>query len=188
MKSYHILPCDDLAEIQRHTLAWVDHNQSDLWQRADLWHFVDGAKFLADSPCVTHWLRTLKLVPRGISFTVLTREDPDVNIHIDEPPSVCKINVPILNGAHTHNVWYRVPQHLLDDPQHRKINRFGKHFHTFPPHTATEMTEIARVECVVPILFNSQQAHTVQLEEGAQLPRLVLSIALVREPVELLAD
>ena len=91
-----------------------------------------------------------------MSFTVWNEEIQTVP-HVDEPPVVAKINVPVLNTKDTYNVWF-------DENKN----------------------EIDRVECTKPIVLRSDIMHTVEMGKDAKYPRIQFSFCFYNEPLHLL--
>lgn len=159
MNSYKILECDNLAGISRELYEFLeDKKQLD---RPDIqfWNFLTKQDLFDLTKRAKHtveWFCDMGLKIREGSFTIWN-EKIKTSPHVDAPPVVAKINIPVLNTRDTFNVWF-------DDNQ----------------------KEIARVECIHPIVLRSDILHTVELGPDAVLPRIQMSFCFFNEPIHYL--
>ena len=156
MKCYVTLPTDSI-----HVISQGIHNHlqthSDVLTTTNYgWHFIDCKKLLSSVPELLEFFRQLNLIPRHAAVTVIT-DNTHLPKHIDEPPVVAKINLPVINTQGWANRWYQDGEliaELLDMDQ--------------------------------PIVFNSQIAHSVEKLTAIEMPRVVASFTFYNEPVDLL--
>ena len=187
MKPYHKLECPDLESIQKEALVWLTerYNLSDQSSlETDLWLKLDTKSFLKSNPTLIAWFRELNLTCREVAITVIN-DYKGAGLHIDELPTVSKINIPILNYQHVINEWYRVPENLMSmvNPM---INRFGSAFYFLGSVDIEKCDLIGSVELQKPMVFNSQIPHRVVCKPEARFPRVVLTCMFFNEPVEYL--
>ena len=159
MKCYKILECKNLHKVSTELLDFL--GQKKQLQRTDIkfWNFLskqDLFDLTRNCEQTVKWFDGLGLRVREGSFTIWN-EKIKTSPHIDAPPVVAKINVPLLNTKNTYNLWF---------------DRDGK--------------EIDRVECVHPIVLRSDILHTVELAPNAKLPRIQMSFCFYKEPIEYL--
>ncbi len=159
MKSYFILDCPRLQKIQDSLYGYYKGITANN-PPTKFWTHLTRRE-ITDYMSIPNleikkWFDSMNLKVRAISFT-LYNEQFDCGIHRDEPPVVAKVNVPVLNTRDTYNVWY-------DD----------------------DSNEIARVECVRPIVLRSDILHTVDIGKDAVYPRLQFSFCFYNEPLHLL--
>lgn len=183
MKPFSILQCDNLADIQKETLDFVDRNHAEILKEKSLWHKINTKEYITNCKQLTKWTNSLKLKIREVSFTVVLN-DTKVDIHVDEPPTMAKINVPILNTERTFNQWFDIPK--SDYKKHRQINQFGEYYYNFKNYDLKNAKLIGEVELLRPIVFNSALPHNVKLTEQSKFPRLVLSVMLFKDPINFL--
>lgn len=182
MKSYHVLGCDPLAEIQSHTMDYIHNRRPEMLDESDLWHKADTPEFLGACAPLVRWTRELGLRIREVAFTV-SHSGTVVNPHIDEAPVLAKVNVPILNTRHTYNRWYDVPQQVMQDPRHRRTNSFGRSYHSFQ---GVALRQVDELELTSPAVFNSARAHDIAFTERSTYPRVVLTCMFHDEPKKFL--
>jgi len=120
------------------------------------WNFIDCKRLLLTVPELVNFFKLHKLLPRHAAVTVVT-ESSHLPRHIDELPVIAKINIPVINTAGWANRWY------VND---------------------TVIAELMGMR--LPIVFNSQIEHSVDLIDATQLPRVVASFTFHNEPLELL--
>lgn len=159
MKSYKILECKNLEIISNELYNFLKDREQ--FQRKDLqfWNFLskkDLYELSIRSTYTMAWLASLKLKVREGSFT-MWNDKIQTRPHVDAPPVVAKINVPVLNTKDTYNIWF---------------NNDGD--------------EIDRVECIHPIVLRSDILHTVELGPYAKLPRIQMSFCFYEEPIKYL--
>lgn len=159
MLSYKILECDNLQDISKELYAWLLDNRELSREDIRFWNFLDKQKlFDLTKKCeiTMSWFESMNLKVREGSFTIwneFIRTSP----HVDAPPVVAKINVPVLNTEDTYNVWFD-----------KKGN------------------EIDRIECIDPIVLRSDILHTVEIGKKASLPRIQMSFCFYNEPIKYL--
>ena len=156
MKCYATLPVDNMQVISQGIYQYLQ-THSDVLTSTDYgWHFIDCKKLLSTVPELLDFFRQLNLIPRHAAVTVIT-DNTHFPRHIDEPPVIAKINLPVINTQGWANRWYqdnKLIAELLDMDQ--------------------------------PIVFNSQIAHSVEKLTAIEMPRVVASFTFYNEPVDLL--
>lgn len=120
------------------------------------WHFVDCPALLKSVPELAEYFQQLKLYPRHSAVTIVVNDD-SLPLHVDEPPVIAKINMPVLNTKGWSNRWFDGDQ-LIDE----------------------------LVDQTQPIVFNSQIPHCVVQIGEVDVPRIVASFTFHNEPLELL--
>jgi hypothetical protein len=121
MKPYAELECDDLGIIQRDIYNFL-LDQTELGS-SDYknWQFLETKKLISATPRLAKFFLKYKLYIRNAAVTVLYEDLP---LHLDEPPMVAKINIPIKNTQGWVNRWYDVSKEVIE--QLPKIhNQFG---------------------------------------------------------------
>lgn len=161
MKRFKILECNNLQSISDELYSFLKLKKQ--IERSDLqfWNFLDKKdlfELTVNCPLTMRWFEIQKLKIREGSFTIWN-EKITTSPHVDAPPVVAKINIPVLNTADTYNVWFD-----------------------------TDMKETDRVECVYPIVLRSDVLHTVELGANACLPRIQMSFCFFNEPIHQLMD
>jgi len=120
------------------------------------WNFVDCKKLLATNTELKYFFKQHKLIPRHAAIT-LVENNSHLTRHIDELPVVAKINFPVINTSGWANRWY-VDGVLVAELLDMKL----------------------------PIAFNSQIEHSVEIIDAHHLPRIIASFTFHNEPIELL--
>ena len=120
------------------------------------WNFIDCLKLLAQNAELVAFFKQHRLIPRHAAVTIVD-SDRHLPKHIDELPVVAKINMPVINTQGWANRWY-VDNRLV-----------------------AELLDMR-----LPIVFNSQVEHSVELVNARQLPRIIASFTFHNEPLELL--
>jgi len=120
------------------------------------WNFIDCKRLLSQNPELVNFFKLHKLLPRHAAITVVT-ESSHLPRHIDELPVIAKINIPVINTRGWANRWY------VND---------------------TVVAELMDMQ--LPIVFNSQIEHSVDLINAEQLPRVIASFTFHNEPMDLL--
>jgi hypothetical protein len=120
------------------------------------WNFVDCKRLLSQNTELVNFFKLHKLLPRHAAITVVT-ESSHLPRHIDELPVIAKINIPVINTRGWANRWY------VND---------------------TVVAELMDMQ--LPIVFNSQIEHSVDLINAEQLPRVIASFTFHNEPMDLL--
>jgi hypothetical protein len=159
MKCFYILECKELEKISNELYTFLDKKELLKKSNLQFWNFLNKKELfdlLSSSPVLTEWFTKLKLRVREGSFTVWN-DRIQTSPHVDAPPVVAKINIPVLNTKNTYNIWY-------DENQN----------------------EIARVECIRPIVLRSNILHTVEVSNEALLPRIQFSFCFYDEPLNYL--
>lgn len=159
MKCYKILECKNLPKISQELLKFLERKKQ--LQRTDMkfWNFLskrDLFDLLQNCKLTKKWFEDLGLKVREGSFTIWN-EKIKTTPHVDAPPVVAKINIPVLNTKDTYNIWF--------DKDHQEIDR---------------------VECIHPIVLRSDILHTVELGSRAILPRIQMSFCFYKEPIQYL--
>lgn len=185
MKPCHELECHNLADIQAQTLDYIT-TRTDLLQNTDtgFWNKINTVDFLKRSPALLRYFASLKLSVKETALLVLHHSEP-LKLHIDEPPSVCKINIPILNTQDTYTCWYRIPEHMIQEAP-SFVNPFGVTLPDYGQLDLSKLELLAEVEVVRPVVFNSQIPHMVRVGADAKLPRIMLACMLFQEPIHYL--
>ena len=159
MKHFYVLDCPYLQKIQDSLYGYYKSITANK-QVIDFWNNLSRQQvkdYLAIPNLeIVKWFDGMDLRIRDISYTVTTM-DVFTSPHVDEPPVVAKINIPVLNTNDTYNVWY---------------NEDG--------------SEIDRVECVKPIVLRSNVKHSVEMGRNATYPRIQFSFCFYNEPLHLL--
>lgn len=159
MKCFYILECKELEKISNELYTFLDKKELLKKSNLQFWNFLNKKELfdlLTSSPVLTEWFTKLKLRVREGSFTVWN-DRIQTSPHVDAPPVIAKINIPVLNTKNTYNIWY-------DENQN----------------------EIARVECIHPIVLRSNILHTVEVSKEALLPRIQFSFCFYDEPLNYL--
>jgi hypothetical protein len=120
------------------------------------WNFIDCKQLLSHNPELVNFFKLHKLLPRHAAITVVT-ESRHLPKHVDELPVIAKINIPVINTRGWANRWY------VND---------------------TVVAELMDMQ--LPIVFNSQIEHSVDLVDAEQLPRVIASFTFYNEPMDLL--
>jgi hypothetical protein len=187
MKPYHELECALLPDIQFEALDWLQkrYDLSDqLSLKTDLWLKIDSQSFLKSNTALISWFRELKLICREVAITVVN-DMSGATLHIDELPTLSKINIPIINYQHVVNEWYHVPGDLMVSVT-PVMNQFGSEFYNLSSIDISQCELVGNIELRTPIVFNSQIPHRIVCQSGAKFPRIVLSCMFYNEPTEYL--
>jgi hypothetical protein len=187
MKCYHELPCDNLAEIQKQALDYLNQiydfqNKESL--NTDLWLKINTVGFLKNNPILISWFKSLDLMIKETALTIVS-DFSGAGLHIDEPPVTSKINIPLLNYQHVINEWWSVPAHIMENVQ-PSINQFGNQYYALDAVDISQCLIAGSVEMTGPIVFNSQIPHRIVVKNSATLPRIVLSCMFFKEPLHYL--
>ena len=155
-KCYAVLPCDNIKLISDKIYDFLK-TQTELLHTTQFgWHFIDLRLLLKHSPELFNFFKANKLVPRHAAVTIAETNN-HLPRHVDEPPVIAKINIPVLNAEHWANRWY------IDDQMVAELIGMNQ-----------------------PIVFNSQIPHSVEILEGANIPRIVASFTFHNEPLDFL--
>ena len=156
VKPFVILPCDDISIISAGIYKFLQ-DKTDLLEGEHFgWNFIDCKQLLVSVPELLEFFKQLKLVPRHAAVTIVATSE-HLPKHIDEPPVIAKINIPVSNTQGWANRWYvddRLVGELLDMSQ--------------------------------PCVFNSEIIHSVEKTTAIVVPRIVASFTFHNEPIELL--
>lgn len=156
LKYYVELPCENVTAISAGIYKFLQEHTDVLNTTQYGWHFIDCKKLLASVPELLEYFKQLKLVPRHAAITIITNND-HLSKHIDAPPVIAKVNIPVLNTNGWANRWYENDQLVAELPDMK-----------------------------LPIAFNSQIVHSVEKTTAVELPRIVASFTFQNEPLELL--
>ncbi len=184
MKSYSFLECEHLDEIKAGLYNHIISN-TDFLETGNIgWHFLDHKKLMHTIPQLATFFFKNKLVPRNAAAVILT-ETGQLPLHVDELPTVAKINFPVSNTKGWANRWYAVEEEVLKAcPKY--TNQFGsevERLSELPKDSFTLIDEILDLDA--PIVFNSRIPHEVIKIDGAS-PRIIVSFTFINEPLELL--
>lgn len=173
---------EDLLGFQRIPLEMLLYlkNQTDLIQvGARGWHFLNTVELLAHCPELAYYFRRHKLLVRNSAITI-SYDNTDLPIHVDEPPVIAKINIPVCNTRGWLNMWYDISQEEIDSCP-KIINQFDKEVPDLSqlsnPRLLSAIDSLER-----PIVFNSAIPHSVYKGTGAKTPRIVASFTFHNEP------
>jgi hypothetical protein len=120
------------------------------------WNFIDCKKLLLKNTELLAFFRHHNLLPRHAAVTVVANSS-HLPKHIDELPVIAKINIPVINTTGWANRWY-VKDTLVAELMDMKL----------------------------PVAFNSQVEHSVDLIDAVELPRIIASFTFYNEPLHLL--
>lgn len=154
MKCYVELPCDNIKII---SAKIYDFLQSHADMTKFGWQFIDCKSVLKHVPELMVFFKKHNLLPRNAAITIVATNQ-HLPRHIDEPPVIAKLNLPVINTKGWVNRWY------VDD----KI-----------------IAEYA--DMPYPIIFNSQIEHSVEIIDLKHVPRIIASFTFHNEPLDLLA-
>jgi hypothetical protein len=154
MKSYVKLHCENMSTISQGIYRFLQTQTDVLTSGRAGWHFVDCPALLKSVPELIEYFQKLKLYPRHSAVTIVT-DDKSLPWHIDEPPVVAKINMPVLNTQGWSNRWFDGDQ-IIDE----------------------------LVGQDQPIVFNSQVPHSVIQVGSVVVPRIVASFTFHNEPIK----
>jgi len=156
MKCYAILPVDNMHVISQGVYNYLQEHSDLLTSEKYGWHFIDCKKLLFAVPELLNFFHQYNLIPRHAAVTIIAN-NKHLPLHIDEPPVIAKINLPVINTQGWANRWYqdgKLVAELLDMNQ--------------------------------PVIFNSQIAHSVEKTTAKDLPRVVASFTFYNEPLDFL--
>lgn len=156
MKCFHVLPCENMAQISQDIHEFLDQHTDIIEHSTPGWHFLDSRILLSKVPNLIDYFRRHQLMVRHSAVTVVL-DDNSLPKHVDEPPVIAKINMPVINTNGWSNRWYhddKIIAELVDQDQ--------------------------------PIVFNSQIAHGVVRIGEVNTPRIVASFTFFNEPLEFL--
>jgi hypothetical protein len=154
MKCYVELPCNNVELISEEIYQFVENNTDILSTTKYGWHFIDCKNLLINAPLLFEYFKINKLIPRHAAITIVT-ESNHLPRHIDELPVVAKINFPVRNTVGWVNRWFDGDSIIAE-----------------------------LFDMNLPIVFNSQIAHSVDKIIETDSPRLVASFTFHKEPIE----
>jgi hypothetical protein len=189
LKPYHQLDCpDDLQKtISEKTVDFLKVKYDILnLKKPSLWNKLDTVEFVRAVPELLQYFKTFNLQLRELAFTLCVN-DQNACLHIDELPVTAKINFPILNTRNSLNLWYSVPDELMSQVK-PIINRFGSAYYDLRDIDLGQCQQIASVEILKPVVFNSQLPHMIDMSKCQSFPRVVLTCMFFKEPVDFLKE
>jgi hypothetical protein len=189
LKPYHQLDCpDDLQKtISEKTIDYlkIKYNILNL-KKPSLWNKLDTVEFVRAVPELAQYFKTFNLQLREVAFTICVSNE-NAGLHIDELPVTAKINFPILNTQDSRNLWYQVPAELMAQVT-PIINKFGAAYYDLSEVDLSKCQQLASVEVLKPVVFNSQIPHTIDMSKCQLFPRVVLTCMFFKEPVNFLKE
>lgn len=156
MKCYQQIHCKNMEEISQGIYGFLQMQTDIVTDCQPGWHFVKTEKLLLSVPKLLEYFRAQKFVVRHAAVTVVL-DNNSLPIHVDQPPVIAKLNMPVINTKGWSNCWWKdnaVICELADQDQ--------------------------------PIVFNSQIPHSVVQTGVCTIPRIVASFTLHNEPLYLL--
>jgi len=189
LKPYHQLECpDDLQKtISEKTIDFLKAKHDILnVKKPSLWNKLNTAEFVRAVPELAQYFKTLNLQLREVAFTICVNNE-NAGLHIDELPVTAKINFPILNTQDSLNLWYAVPKELIDQVT-PIVNKFGSVFYNLGDIDLGRCQQIASVEVLKPVVFNSQLPHMIDVSRCNSFPRIVLTCMFFKEPIDFLKE
>jgi hypothetical protein len=120
------------------------------------WNFVDCKHLVAQNAELLAFFKQHNLIPRHTAVTIV-ENNSHLPRHTDELPVTAKINIPVINTEGWANRWY--------------IN---------------DILVAELLNMRLPIVFNSQIEHSVELIDASQFPRIIASFTFHNEPLDLL--
>jgi len=179
LKPFHRLKCDNLEIIQQKVLSFID---ADLKSYRTGWIFINTKELFQQIPELVEYFKSLKLKPREASVTILYDDFP---IHVDTLPVVAKINIPISNTQGWSNRWYHIEQGVLESCPD-VVDHLGFTKKDVSGAVDKMILKGEVLDQSDPIVFNSSIPHSVIKLNPTHFPRVVLSITVFNEPLELL--
>ena len=189
LKPYHQLDCpDDLQKtISEKTIDFLKTKHDILnVTKPSLWNKLDTVEFVQAVPELLQYFKTLNLQLREVAFTICVSNE-NANLHIDELPVTAKINFPILNTQDSRNLWYAVPNDLMSQVT-PIVNKFGAAYYNLGAIDLGQCQQLASVEVLKPVVFNSQIPHTIDMSKCQSFPRIILTCMFFKEPVDFLKE
>jgi hypothetical protein len=158
MKCYAELACDNVEVVSKKIYSFLQMHTTLISKPIYGWNFIDCRQLLSHVPELLEFFKKNKLIPRHAAVTIITNND-HLSLHTDEPPVIAKVNFPVSNTIGWANRWY------VDDQLVAEVINMNK-----------------------PMVFNSQVAHSVEIIDAAQLPRIIASFTFFNEPLHLLCE
>lgn len=179
LKPYAELDCPDLDIISKKICDLVADKLTD----KEGWLFLDTIQILKGVPELMLFFKQHRLYPKHSAITIL---NDDFKLHIDVPPTIAKINFPILNTDGWVIRWYDIdPASLKNCPT--VVDEFGcvkEDITQLPESSVTLAGELHNFK--KPIVFNSRMLHSVTKINPSTYPRIVASFTFVNEPLQFL--
>jgi hypothetical protein len=178
-KPYYELKCHSLDIISKKLLDLV----ADKLETSNGWIFLDNNAVLKNIPELFTFFKENKLYLRNSAVTILQEDLP---LHIDVPPTIAKINFPILNTKGWVNRWYEVDEDIFNNCPKTK-DEFGneKEDILVIPKSAIKLSA-ELFDFANPVVFNSRLLHSVDQLDMTQKPRVVASFTFINEPLHYL--
>jgi hypothetical protein len=183
MNPYAELTCDDLDIIQRDIYNFL-LDQTELGaEDYKNWQFVETKKLVTSSPHLAKFFLRHRLYVKNAAVTVLY---DDLPLHLDAPPMIAKINIPIRNTQGWVNRWYDVSEKEIAQLP-KTQNQFGSEQEDVSSLDADTLPVLAEVyDLDKPIVFHSRIPHSVIKLTATEFPRIVASFTFVNDPQHLL--
>lgn len=186
MKSYAKLECDDMKSMSTAIYFFILKEFGRFPPEAG-WFFIDSKKLLNYYTPLLDFFKKYKLVVRDAAITVC-KDNNSLPIHVDEPPVIAKLNMPVANTIGWANRWYYVDEEKLKSCGIFK-NKFGKDVPNLDNIDKSEFKLIDEVvDLQAPIIFNSSIPHSVELITEVKQPRIVASFTFFNEPLNFLME
>jgi hypothetical protein len=189
LKPYHQLDCPDNLQktISEKAIDFLKTKYDILnLTKPSLWNKLNTAEFIRAVPELLQYFNSLNLKLREVAFTICVSNE-NAGLHIDELPVTAKINFPILNTQDSLNLWYDVPKELMAQVK-PIVNEFGAAFYNLGEVDLSQCQQIASVEVLKPVVFNSQLPHMIDMTWCKSFPRIVLTCMFFKEPVDFLKE
>lgn len=177
MLAFKIIPCTYLNEIQSELYDIIQiHSDTSI----EGWQFLNK-QLLKDSPSTIKLLKSLNLIVRDFSITIL---HDDLKQHVDALPQIAKINIPVKNSVGWTNTWYKITD--LQMSQAPVVEVFGDTHEDISKLDLPELVSIQDLNDI--IVFNSRIPHSVKKNNPVELPRIFCSLTFVNQPMEMLNE
>jgi hypothetical protein len=183
MNPYVELPCDELDIIQNDIYNFLIEHTELGSSNFKNWQFVDTKKLITSTPRLAKFFLKYRLYVKNAAVTVLYEDLP---LHLDSPPMVAKINIPIKNTQGWVNRWYDVSEEEIAQLP-KTHNQFGSEQEDVSGldiNTLPILTEVHDLN--TPIVFHSRIPHSVINLTATELPRIVASFTFINQPIHLL--
>lgn len=155
MKCFARIDCNKIEFISKEIYVFLLLHTSLIKEPIIGWNFIDCKTLVKNSPNLLNFFNELKLKPRHAAVNILTKTG-QLPMHVDEPPVIAKLNIPVINTQGWVNRWYK---------------------------NDVVIDEVLNLD--TPIIFNSQIAHSVdKLDDNTCLPRIVASFTFFNEPLK----
>jgi hypothetical protein len=179
LKPYTELECPNLDIISKKIYDLVEYKLS----AKEGWLFLDTIQILKGVPELMVFFKQHRLYPKHSAITIL---NDDFKLHIDVPPTIAKINFPILNTDGWVIRWYDIdPESLNQCPTIvDEFNCVKEDISQLPESALVLASEL--YDFNKPIVFNSRMGHSVTKINPSTYPRIVASFTFVNEPLHFL--